>query len=586
MLSWNHLFLFIRVFSAVVAVSLLSVSCGNSPKAPRELDLTALDACGQYNEILELTAKLHPWQGPASYLDYVQRVAQAIPSFVSNRIDELSIQDFEDYQKAIPSESDVQEWSEYLSGCRMIVDLNAVFEAKEVSLIDQREVFWFGLEAAGSLLDEHTRFSRPSSSNFYSFGLRLNDDAVFNYNSKFEDVVVLGSRIESVAEGSKIIQISFPYGITDPFFADLNGQTFDTKNLDRKTSYKIFQAFRFGAERIPSIQIQFQEPDTQTDELKTVVLIEPVDEPHFIFRQTEHAVYARLFQFSNNVGRDFGVGLRNAIERYEEQYKQKPSLILDLSFNPGGSSDEAEHIQSLFVSNAQLNTHQMLASREVRYSEPNAPFEDYPLIIIVNHLSASASEMTAQTLGNLKNTNGSRAFVIGEDTYGKGIFQSVISRSSMASIGGQFFITSGYFYGPEGRNVQKTGYRVHHHVTASAAINSDKNDCLLEFDPPPSQRKGLNCSRPFMKYSRTLNAPAQRLSDYRLFNYDIKIHTTNFSPTELEEAEQVLSSNPAEPRFEFANKLAEIITNRQRAPSDDAPATSHDSWTGSLYSGH
>ena len=135
MLSWNHLFLFIRVFSAVVAVSLLSVSCGNSPKAPRELDLTALDACGQYNEILELTAKLHPWQGPASYLDYVQRVAQAIPSFVSNRIDELSIQDFEDYQKAIPSESDVQEWSEYLSGCRMIVDLNDRGRALVASVI-------------------------------------------------------------------------------------------------------------------------------------------------------------------------------------------------------------------------------------------------------------------------------------------------------------------------------------------------------------------------------------------------------------------------------------------------------------------
>ncbi len=123
-------------------------------------------------------------------------------------------------------------------------------------------------------------------------------------------------------------------------------------------------------------------------------------------------------------------------------------LILDLRFNPGGRLDQAVQIVDMFVD------HGVIVSTKGR-NRPEQKIEatsegtlpKFPMIVLVNEHSASASEIVS---GSLKDNN--RALVIGTRTYGKGSVQEVIPLDSK---GGELKLTVAYYYLPSGRLVHK-----------------------------------------------------------------------------------------------------------------------------------
>ncbi len=152
--------------------------------------------------------------------------------------------------------------------------------------------------------------------------------------------------------------------------------------------------------------------------------------------------YVRITQFTP----DSFDGIKNALEPLVGNMK---GLILDLRFNPGGRLDQAIQILDLFVDKDKvlLSTKGRSRPEQIITASGIGELPKFPMIVLVNEHSASASEIVAGSLMDNK-----RALVIGTRSYGKGSVQEVIP---LESNGGELKLTVAYYYLPSGRLVHR-----------------------------------------------------------------------------------------------------------------------------------
>lgn len=127
------------------------------------------------------------------------------------------------------------------------------------------------------------------------------------------------------------------------------------------------------------------------------------------------------------------------------------SLIFDLRSNTGGLLDEAVKIVNLFVPKGQevVNVRGRVG-RPIKYKTESQPLDvNIPLVVLINSLSASSSEIVAGALQDLD-----RAVVVGQRSYGKGLVQSV----RPLPFNEKLKITTAKYYTPSGRCVQAIDY--------------------------------------------------------------------------------------------------------------------------------
>jgi carboxyl-terminal processing protease len=123
-------------------------------------------------------------------------------------------------------------------------------------------------------------------------------------------------------------------------------------------------------------------------------------------------------------------------------------MILDLRFNPGGLLDQAVKVVNLFVKEGVIVTTRGRARPEqVERANGEGTLPNFPMVVLVNDLSASAAEIVS---GSLKDNR--RALIIGQRTYGKG---SVQERIPLDNDGGELKLTVAYYYLPSGRLVHR-----------------------------------------------------------------------------------------------------------------------------------
>jgi len=128
--------------------------------------------------------------------------------------------------------------------------------------------------------------------------------------------------------------------------------------------------------------------------------------------------------------------------------KNVKGLILDLRANPGGLLNEGVAVAGRFLQKGQLVvSHRGRANPERTYTERrgSGPY-DYPIVVVVNKYSASAAEIVAGAL-----QDHDRAWVIGEDTFGKGLVQTVYPLSENSGLA----LTTAKYYTPSGRLIQR-----------------------------------------------------------------------------------------------------------------------------------
>ncbi len=155
--------------------------------------------------------------------------------------------------------------------------------------------------------------------------------------------------------------------------------------------------------------------------------------------------YIKIRSFSKNTSAD----LDTALADLKKEGISK--LILDLRNNPGGLLNQAVEVTDRFLSREKL-----IVYTKGRSDEQNMRFTShdkvegvtYPLIILVNGGSASASEIVAGALQDLN-----RAIILGTQTFGKGSVQTIIPLSD----GSALRLTTARYYTPSGRVIQENG---------------------------------------------------------------------------------------------------------------------------------
>ncbi|MHC5083795.1 MAG: S41 family peptidase, partial [Planctomycetota bacterium] len=137
---------------------------------------------------------------------------------------------------------------------------------------------------------------------------------------------------------------------------------------------------------------------------------------HMIDRQNRIG-YVRLTAFTENTGESMDEALRKM------EKKGLNGLILDLRFNSGGYLQAAAEVVDMFVKEGVIvksNPRHGLATYEIAHRSGTHP--DYPLVVLINGSSASASEIVAGALQDVKHQRGT---LVGQRSYGKGSVQVV-----------------------------------------------------------------------------------------------------------------------------------------------------------------
>ena len=146
------------------------------------------------------------------------------------------------------------------------------------------------------------------------------------------------------------------------------------------------------------------------------------------------------------------------IEECKKKHKIK-AVLLDLRSNTGGLLSQAVDVSSLFITKGIVVSIKDCFGniQHLRNTEGKTSF-DGPLVVLTNKASASASEIVAGTLKDY-----GRAIVVGEETFGKGSFQtfSLDASKNVINPTGEFKVTRGRYYTVSGKSPQLTGIQSH-----------------------------------------------------------------------------------------------------------------------------
>ncbi len=168
----------------------------------------------------------------------------------------------------------------------------------------------------------------------------------------------------------------------------------------------------------------------------------PDDSWDFMLDHDKHIGYVRLTAFSRDTAQD----LKKAVESLKSQGLK--GLIIDLRFNPGGLLTAAIEVSDQFISEGRIvSTEGRNSPERVWDAHPEGTFDGFPMVLLVNRYSASASEIFSACLQDHK-----RATIVGERTWGKGSVQNVIELDGGKSA---LKLTTASYRRPSGKNIHR-----------------------------------------------------------------------------------------------------------------------------------
>jgi carboxyl-terminal processing protease len=177
--------------------------------------------------------------------------------------------------------------------------------------------------------------------------------------------------------------------------------------------------------------------------------------------------YIRLRQFQEQTAND----LETALEKYSKDGKIQ-GLVLDLRNNPGGLLTSAVEVSEKFLEPGKLvvYTEGRVRNQNMRFSaNAKRTFTDFPIVVLVNQGSASASEIVAGALQDW-----GRAVVLGTQSFGKGSVQTIIPLSD----GSGLRLTTAKYFTPKGRSIHGKG------ITPDIVVEGPKTTAVPAGETP------------------------------------------------------------------------------------------------------
>jgi carboxyl-terminal processing protease len=314
---------------------------------------------------------------------------------------------------------------------------------------------------AASLNDPHTvyydketlkKVEAPLRGQFSGIGIQIRRDLV-------KDGLLVVSPIKDspaykagLKAGDVITEIRREVGPQgEPLKSD-ESKVISTKGMKTETALDII----LGKPGTPvSVVVERETPDGKTESkqfdlkrgrvnVETVLGVSRKDDDtwNYWLDETNKIAYLCLTQFTQTTIDD----LARALAKLKREGMK--GLVLDLRFNPGGTLVGGVIVSDYFLDEGLiLEVRPRVGEPEKYYKRGSLRYTGFPMTVLVNGFSASASEIVSAALQDY-----GRAVIVGERSYGKGTVQQV---KDFKSTGGEIKLTIARYFPPLGRNIDK-----------------------------------------------------------------------------------------------------------------------------------
>ncbi|MDP7016097.1 MAG: S41 family peptidase [Pirellulaceae bacterium] len=335
------------------------------------------------------------------------------------------------------SRADDEEFYKLLE---LFVDTLDQVDRNYVKEIGRRELLEAAIEGMLSKLDQHSSYIAPSEleefrreldGEFGGLGVRV---SVVDGNAiiaaplfggpAYRGGLVAGDRIEKI-DG----QLAEGFSNVDQVAERLRGKLGETVKLDivKASGERKSVELKREVVKLPSVLGDRRKDDDTWD---------------FMFDHDAKIGYVRIDHFGRRTAKE----MQDALEELSKQ--EARGLIVDLRFNPGGLLSAAVQVSDMFIAEGEIVSvrGRNYPNRTWRAHKHNT-IAKMPTAVLVNHYSASASEVVAACL-----QDHDRATVVGERTWGKGSVQNVIEFESGKSA---VKLTTAGYHRPSGANIHR-----------------------------------------------------------------------------------------------------------------------------------
>lgn len=317
----------------------------------------------------------------------------------------------------------------------LLTDVMTIVKKSYVEEVDSKKLMYGAINGMLTALDPHSSFMTPETFKelkvetkgaFGGLGIEISmKDGVLTVISPIEDTPAQRAGIKA---GDQILKID------DRFTKDLSITESVKRMRGTKGSKVILTIMRDGFERPKEFSL-----------IRDIIQVKSVKS-----RMLENGYgYIRIAQFQERTDEDMAKALKTLQE--ENKGKQLDGLVLDLRNDPGGLLDQAVRVSDHFIENGKLIVYTEGRDKDARMqftATPRSKEPDYPIVVLINGGSASASEIVAGALQDHK-----RAVVMGTQSFGKGSVQTIIPLSDDSGLR----LTTARYYTPSGRSIQAKG---------------------------------------------------------------------------------------------------------------------------------
>ncbi|MDD5286263.1 MAG: S41 family peptidase [Desulfuromonadaceae bacterium] len=316
----------------------------------------------------------------------------------------------------------------------LFTDVMAIIKKSYVEEADTKKLVYGAINGMLTSLDPHSSFMPPDTYKemkidtkgaFGGLGIEISiKDGALTVISPIEDTPAFKAGIKS---GDHILKID------DKFTKDININDAVKKMRGLKGTSVTLTIMREGFDRPKEFPL-----------VRDIIQVKSVKS-----RLVDGGyAYVRIAQFQEKTDEDLSKALKSMREQNKGELK---GLILDMRNDPGGLLDQAVRVSDHFVPEGQMivYTEGREKDSKMKFIAKNAIKEpNYPIVVLINGGSASASEIVAGALQDHK-----RAIIMGTQSFGKGSVQTIIPLSDDSGLR----LTTARYYTPKGRSIQAKG---------------------------------------------------------------------------------------------------------------------------------
>jgi len=315
----------------------------------------------------------------------------------------------------------------------LFTDVLSIVKKSYVEEVDTKKLIYGAINGMLSSLDPHSSFMPPETykemkidtkGTFGGLGIEITiKDGILTVISPIEDTPAFKAGIKA---GDQILKID------DKFTKDLTITDAVKRMRGVKGTKVTLTIMREGFEKTKDFTLERDIIQVKSVKYKTL---------------DDGFGYVRIAQFQEKTDDD----LEKALQALHKENAPLRGLVLDLRNDPGGLLDQAVRVCEHFIPEGKLivYTEGREKDSKMRFTARKGGKEtDYPIIVLINSGSASASEIVAGCLQDHK-----RAVVMGTQSFGKGSVQTIIPLTDNSGLR----LTTARYFTPSGRSIQARG---------------------------------------------------------------------------------------------------------------------------------